>query len=124
VGDPFVLLFGLWEFFGFDITGPPATTCPVLGHRRPGVLQRELGLVAVLVVQTGLRSRSLAEDLLFRGVSAAADAGRSSGRDFVATGGALAFYTPAPAMVDPHFPGRRRRSTSYPTRAVAERAVK
>jgi uncharacterized protein len=65
---PFVLLFGLWEFFGFDITGPASHEFALFLGTAGGqeFFSGNWGWFAVLVVQQVFVS-VLGEDLLFRG---------------------------------------------------------
>jgi hypothetical protein len=73
---PFVVLFGLWEFLGFDITGPANRDLVLfLDTRGEEFFSGNWGWFAVIVVQLVFNSL-LGEDLLFRGASAAANAGR------------------------------------------------
>src|SRR5688500_1656620 len=65
---PFVVLFGLWEFFGFDITGPANHDLALfLETRGQEFFSGNWGWFAVIVVQLVFVS-FLGEDLLFRGL--------------------------------------------------------
>jgi hypothetical protein len=65
---PFVVLFGLWEFLGFDITGPANRDLVLfLDTRGEEFFSGNWGWFAVLVVQSVFNS-VLGEDLLFRGL--------------------------------------------------------
>ena len=90
---PFVLLFGLWEFFGFDITGPSnrdfAEFLDTAGGQE--FFNGAWGWFAVIVVQLVFVS-FLGEDLLFRGLLLPRMRGVFGRGDFVANGVLFAFY--------------------------------
>ena len=68
MGDPFVVLFELWEFFGFDITGPANRDLVLfLDIRGEEFFRGAWGWFAVVVVQSVFNS-VLREYLLFRGL--------------------------------------------------------
>src|SRR5215217_6310309 len=89
---PFVLLFALWEFFGFDITGPAnrdlALFLDTCGEEFFG---GAWGWFAVIVVQD-LFNTVLGEDLLFRGLLLPRMRGVFGRGDFVANGVLFGFY--------------------------------
>jgi uncharacterized protein len=65
---PFVLLFGIWEFFGFDITGPPNHDFALfLDTRGEEFFSGNWVWFGVIVVQLVFNT-VLSEDLLFRGL--------------------------------------------------------
>jgi hypothetical protein len=112
---PFVLLFALWEFFGFDITGPANRDLVLfLDTRGEEFFSGNWGWFAVIVVQSVFNS-VLGEDLLFRGLLLPRMRGVFGRGDFVANGVLFAFYhlhTPwsiPAALADVIL-------TSYPTR--------
>jgi membrane protease YdiL (CAAX protease family) len=90
---PFVLLFGLWEFFGFDITGPPNRDFAVFLGSDSGqeFFRGAWGWFAVVVVQLVFNS-VLGEDLLFRGLLLPRMRGVFGRGDFIANGVLFAFY--------------------------------
>jgi uncharacterized protein len=89
---PFILLFGLWEFYGFDITGPAnrdlALFLDTCGEEFFG---GAWGWFAVIVVQDVFNT-VLGEDLLFRGLLLPRMRGVFGRGDFVANGVLFAFY--------------------------------
>jgi membrane protease YdiL (CAAX protease family) len=90
---PFVLLFGLWEFFGYDISGPSNRDFAEFLDTASGqeFFRGAWGWYAVVVVQLIFNS-VLGEDLLFRGLLLPRMQ-RVFGRgDFVANGVLFAFY--------------------------------
>jgi membrane protease YdiL (CAAX protease family) len=89
---PFVLLFGLWEFLGFDITGPASHDLALfLDTSGEEFFSGNWGWFAVVVVQSVFVS-FLGEDLLFRGLLLP-PMRRVFGRGgFVANGVLFAFY--------------------------------
>jgi uncharacterized protein len=113
---PFVLLFGLWSFYGFDISGPANRDLTNFVNSTIGqeFFSGAWGWFAVIVVQLIFNS-VLGEDLLFRGLLLPRMRGVFGRGDFVANGVLFAFYhlhTPwsiPPALADIIL-------TSYPTR--------
>jgi membrane protease YdiL (CAAX protease family) len=89
----FVLLFGLWEFFGFDITGPASHDFALFLGTAGGqeFFSGNWGWFAVLVVQLVFVSFP-GEDLLFRGFLLPRMRGAFERGDFAANGVLLAFY--------------------------------
>src|SRR3712207_1658925 len=112
---PFVLLFFIWEFFGFDITGPASHDFALfLETRGQEFFQGNWVWFAVLIVELIFNS-VLGEDLLFRGLLLRGMRGVFGRGAFVATGVLFAFSilprpwsTPA-ALADVIL-------TAYPTR--------
>jgi uncharacterized protein len=114
---PFVLLYGLWSFFGFDIAGPSNRD---FGQFLDTAAGREFfigawGWYAVVVVQLIFNS-VLGEDLLFRGLLLPRMRGVFGRGDFVANGVLYGFYhlhqpwsIPASVVANIFFSG-------YPTR--------
>jgi membrane protease YdiL (CAAX protease family) len=90
---PFVLLFGLWEFFGFDITGPSNRDFALFLDTAAGqeFFRGAWGWFAVVVVQLVFNS-VLGEDLLFRGLLLPRMRGVFGRGDFVANGVLFGFY--------------------------------
>jgi uncharacterized protein len=89
---PFVVLFGLWEAFGFDITGPASRDLVLfLDTRGEEFFQGNWGWFAVIVVQSVFNS-VLGEDLLFRGLLLPRMRGVFGRGDFVANGVLFAAY--------------------------------
>ena len=89
---PFILLFALWEFFGFDITGPAGRDLVLfLDTRGEEFFSGNWGWFAVIVVQSVFNS-VLGEDLLFRGLLLPRMRGVFGRGDFVANGVLFAFY--------------------------------
>jgi membrane protease YdiL (CAAX protease family) len=89
---PFVLLYGLWQFFGFDITGPSNRDFALfLDTNGEEFFRGAWGWFAVLVVQLVFNS-VLGEDLLFRGFLLPRMRGVFGRGDFVANGVLFAFY--------------------------------
>ena len=89
---PFILLFGLWEFFGFDITGPANRDLALfLDTSGQEFFRGNWGWFAVIVVQSVFNS-VLGEDLLFRGFLLPRMRGVFGRGDFVANGVLFAFY--------------------------------
>jgi membrane protease YdiL (CAAX protease family) len=90
---PFVVLFGLWEAFGFDI---PVTTIRDFAEFLGTASGREFfsgnwGWFAVVVVQL-IFNTVLGEDLLFRGLLLPRMRGVFGRGDFVANGVLFGFY--------------------------------
>jgi membrane protease YdiL (CAAX protease family) len=89
---PFVLLFGLWEAFGFDITGPSNRDLTVfLDARGEEFFSGAWGWFAVVVVLVVFNT-VLGEELLFRGLLLPRMRGVFGRGDFVANGVLFAFY--------------------------------
>jgi uncharacterized protein len=89
---PFVLLFAIWEFFGFDITGPASHDLVLfLDTRGEEFFSGNWGWFAVIVVQSVFNS-ALGEDLLFRGLLLPRMRGVFGRGDFVANGVLFGFY--------------------------------
>jgi uncharacterized protein len=90
---PFVVLFALWEFFGFDITGPASHDFALFLDTASGqeFFSGNWGWYTVLVVQLVFNS-VLGEDLLFRGLLLPRMRGVFGRGDFVANGLLFAFY--------------------------------
>jgi hypothetical protein len=89
---PFVVLFGLWEFLGFDITGPANRDLVLfLDTRGEEFFSGNWGWFAVTVVQLVFNS-VLGEDLLFRGLLLPRMRGVFGRGDWVANGVLFAFY--------------------------------
>jgi uncharacterized protein len=89
---PFILLYGLWQFFGFDITGPANRDFALfLDTNGEEFFRGAWGWFAVLVVQLVFVS-FLGEDLLFRGLLLPRMRGVFGRGDFVANGVLFAFY--------------------------------
>ena len=89
---PFVVLFGLWEFLGYDITGPANRDLVLfLDTRGEEFFRGAWGWFAVIVVSQVFNS-VLGEDLLFRGLLLPRMRGVFGRGDFVANGVLFAFY--------------------------------
>jgi hypothetical protein len=89
---PFVILFGIWEFFGFHITGPASHDFALfLESRGEEFFNGNWGWFAVIVVQLVFVS-FLGEDLLFRGLLLPRMRGVFGRGDFVANGVLFALY--------------------------------
>jgi uncharacterized protein len=89
---PFVVLFFLWEFFGFDITGPASHDFAVfLETSGQEFFQGNWVWLAVLVVELIFHT-VLGEDVLFRGLLLPRMRGVFGRSDFVANGVLFAFY--------------------------------
>ncbi len=89
---PFFLLYGLWSFFGFDISGPSNRDFGAfLDTGGEEFFSGNWGWFAVLVVQLIFNS-VLGEDLLFRGHLLPRMRGVFGRGDFVANGALFAFY--------------------------------
>jgi membrane protease YdiL (CAAX protease family) len=88
----FVVLFGLWEFFGFDLTGPANHDFALfLETSGKEFFSGNWGWFGVIVVQLVFVS-FLGEDLLFRGLLLPRMRGVFGRGDFVANGVLFAFY--------------------------------
>ncbi len=90
---PFALLYGLWQFFGFAITGPSNRDFGAFLDTAAGreFFSGAWGWYAVVVVQLVFNS-VLGEDLLFRGLLLPRMRGVFGRGDFVANGVLFAFY--------------------------------
>jgi CAAX protease family protein len=90
---PFVLLFGLWEFFGFNPSGPSNRDFALFldSARGEEFFRGAWGWFAVVVVLQVFNS-VLGEDLLFRGLLLPRMRGVFGRGDFVANGVLFAFY--------------------------------
>jgi membrane protease YdiL (CAAX protease family) len=89
---PFVLLFFIWEFFGYDLTGPASHDLALfLETRGEEFFSGNWVWFAVIVVQLVFVS-FLGEDLLFRGLLLPRMRGVFGRGDFVANGVLFAFY--------------------------------
>jgi Type II CAAX prenyl endopeptidase Rce1-like len=89
---PFIVLFGIWEFFGFDITGPANRDLALfLDTRGQEFFRGNWDWFAVIVVQVVFNT-VLGEDLLFRGLLLPRTRGVFGRGDFVANGVMFAFY--------------------------------
>ena len=90
---PFVVLFGIWEFFGFDITGPSNRDFALFLDTASGqeFFSGAWGWFAVVVVLQIFNS-VLGEDLLFRGLLLPRMRGVFGRGDFVANGVLFGFY--------------------------------
>src|SRR5215218_5963222 len=89
---PFVLLFAIWEFFGFDITGPANRDLVLfLDTRGEEFFSGAWSWYAVVVAQLIFNS-VLGEDLLFRGLLLPRMRGVFGRGDFVANGVLFGFY--------------------------------
>jgi hypothetical protein len=89
---PFVVLFGIWEFFGFDISGPANHDFALfLETSGEEFFSGNWVWFAVLVVQLVFVS-FLGEDLLCRGLLLPRMRGVFGRGDFVANGVLFAFY--------------------------------
>jgi uncharacterized protein len=89
---PFVLLFFIWEFYGFDLTGPANRDLVLfLDTRGQEFFSGNWVWFAVIVVQSVFNS-VLGEDLLFRGLLLPRMRGVFGRGDFVANGLLFAFY--------------------------------
>src|SRR3712207_4819304 len=90
---PFVVLFGLWEFFGFNTSGPANRDLTLFVNSAGGqeFFGGNWGWFAVVVVQLVFVS-FLGEDLLFRGLLLPRMRGVFGRGDFVANGVLFAFY--------------------------------
>lgn len=90
---PFVLLFGLWEAFGFDITGPSNRDFAEFLDTAAGqaFFSGAWGWFAVVVV-LAVFNTVLGEELLFRGILLPRMRGVFGRGDFVANGVLFAFY--------------------------------
>jgi uncharacterized protein len=89
---PFVLLFALWEFFGFDITGPASHDLALfLETSGEEFFSGNWVWFGVIVVQLVFVSFPR-EDLLFRGLLLPRMRGVFGRGDFVASGVLFAFY--------------------------------
>jgi membrane protease YdiL (CAAX protease family) len=90
---PFVILFGIWEFFGFNPSGPANRDLTIFVNSASGqeFFSGAWGWFAVIVVQLVFVS-FLGEDLLFRGLLLPRMRGVFGRGDFVANGVLFAFY--------------------------------
>ena len=90
---PFVLLYGLWSFFGFDISGPSNRDFGAFLDTASGqeFFSGAWGWFAVIVVGQ-IFNTVLGEDLLFRGLLLPRMRGVFGRGDFVANGVLFAFY--------------------------------
>jgi membrane protease YdiL (CAAX protease family) len=89
---PFVLLFFIWEFFGFDITGPASHDLALfLETNGQEFFSGNWVWFAVLTVEL-IFNTVLGEDLLFRGLLLPRMRGVFGRGDFVANGVLFAFY--------------------------------
>jgi len=90
---PFVVLYGLWSFFGFDISGPSNRDFGAFLESASGkeFFSGAWGWYAVLVVQLIFNS-VLGEDLLFRGLLLPRMHDVFGRGDFVANGVLYGFY--------------------------------
>jgi hypothetical protein len=89
---PFVVLFGFWEFFGYDLTGPANRDLVLfLDTRGEEFFRGNWGWFTVIVVQSVFNS-VLGEDLLFRGLLLPRMRGVFGRGDFVANGVLFGFY--------------------------------
>ena len=90
---PFFLLYGLWSFFGFDITGPANRDFTLFLDTASGqeFFSGNWVWFGVIVVQLVFVS-FLGEDLLFRGLLLPRMRGVFGRGDFVANGVLFAFY--------------------------------
>jgi hypothetical protein len=89
---PFIVLFGIWEFFGYDITGPASHDLALfLETSGQEFFQGNWVWFGVIVVQLVFVS-FLGEDLLFRGLLLPRMRGVFGRGDFVANGVLFAFY--------------------------------
>jgi uncharacterized protein len=90
---PFILLFGLWEFFGYNPSGPANRDFGAFLDTASGqeFFSGAWGWFAVVVVQLVFNS-VLGEDLLFRGLLLPRMRGVFGRSDFVANGVLFAFY--------------------------------
>jgi membrane protease YdiL (CAAX protease family) len=89
---PFVFFYGLWQFFGFDITGPSNRDFALfLDTGGEEFFRGAWGWFAVVVVQVVFNS-VLGEDLLFRGLLLPRMRGVFGRGDFIANGVLFAFY--------------------------------
>jgi hypothetical protein len=88
---PFVVLYGIWQFFGFDISGPANRDFALfLDTNGEEFFSGAWGWFAVLVVELIFNS-FLGEDLLFRGLLPRMRGVFGRG-DFVANGALFGFY--------------------------------
>ena len=88
----FVVLFGLWEFFGIDLSGPASHDMALfLETSGQEFFSGNWGWFAVIVVQLVFVS-FLGEDLLFRGLLLPRMRGVFGRGDFVANGVLFGFY--------------------------------
>jgi membrane protease YdiL (CAAX protease family) len=90
---PFVLLFGLWEAFGYDITGPATRDFAEFLDSASGqeFMRGAWGWFAVVVV-LAIFNTVLGEELLFRGLLLPRMRGVFGRGDFVANGVLFAVY--------------------------------
>jgi uncharacterized protein len=90
---PFVLLFGIWEFYGYNPSGPANRDLTNFVNSTIGqeFFSGAWGWFAVIVVQLVFVS-FLGEDLLFRGLLLPRMRGVFGRGDFVANGALFAFY--------------------------------
>jgi membrane protease YdiL (CAAX protease family) len=89
---PFVLLFFIWEFYGYDLTGPASHDLALfLQTRGQEFFQGNWVWFGVIVVQL-IFNTVLGEDLLFRGLLLPRMRGVFGRGDFVANGVLFAFY--------------------------------
>src|SRR5215210_6472860 len=90
---PFVVLFGLWETFGFDITGPSNRDFAEFLDTAIGqeFFRGAWGWFAVVIVLVVFNT-VLGEELLFRGLLLPRMRGVFGRGDFVANGVLFAFY--------------------------------
>ena len=100
--SPSSYLFFIWEFFGFDITGPASHDFALPGNPWPGVLPGNWGWFAVLIVEL-IFNTVLGEDLLFRGLLLPRMRA-SSGRRLRGQRGAFRLL-PSTALVNPRRTG-------------------
>jgi uncharacterized protein len=89
----FVVVYSLWSFFGFDISGPSNRNFGAFLDTASGqeFFSGTWGWYAVLVVQLIFNS-VLGEDLLFRGILLPRMRGVFGRGDFVANGMLFGFY--------------------------------
>jgi uncharacterized protein len=89
---PFVVLFAIWEFFGFDLTGPASHDLALfLETSGEEFFSGNWVWFGVIVVQLIFNS-VLGEDLLFRGLLLPRMRGVFGRGDFVANGVLFGFY--------------------------------
>ena len=114
---PFVLLFGIWEFYGYNPSGPANRDLTIFVNSAIGqeFFSGAWGWFGVIVVQLVFVS-FLGEDLLFRGLLLPRMRGVFGRGDFVANGVLYGFYhlhqpwsIPASVVANIFFSG-------YPTR--------
>jgi len=89
---PFVVLFGIWEFYGYDITGPASHDLALFLETSGQEFFRGNWVWFGVIVVELIFNTVLGEDLLFRGLLLPRMRGVFGRGDFVANGVLFAFY--------------------------------